>query len=163
MYTCGPTVYNSQHIGNYRTFLFEDTLVKVLRRFGYTVNRVMNITDVGHLTSDEDEGEDKIEMSAHQQGISAWDIARKYEEEFRNDLIALNIEQPEPLVRATDTIEQQIELIKQLESKGFTYQTEDGLYFDSSKLPDYGKLAKLDVEGLQAGARVAMQHKKNPT
>lgn len=164
IYTCGPTVYGHQHIGNYRTFIFEDVLVKTLRYFGYQVERVMNITDVGHLTSDADEGEDKMEVGANREGISAWEVAKKYEAAFLDDLALLNIEVPEKLIRATDTLGAQISFVKVLEELGFTYQTADGIYFDSTKVTDYGKLARLDVEGLQAGARVAMlTGKKHPT
>lgn len=154
VYTCGPTVYNSQHIGNYRTFITEDVLIKTLRYIGYPVRHVMNITDVGHLTSDEDEGEDKLEVGARREGKTAWEVARQYEQEFLDDLEELRIAKPDVLVRATDTISEQIELIQELERKGFTYRISDGLYFDTGKLDRYGELARLDVAGLQAGARV---------
>lgn len=163
MYTCGPTVYGDSHVGNYRTFIFEDVLVKALRRSGFQVNRVMNITDVGHLVSDGDEGDDKLEVGARREGISAWDVAKKYEERFLADLEKLGIERPTKLVRATDTIQDQIDLIANLETKGFTYRTSDGVYFDSGKLSDYGKLARLDLEGLQAGNRVEMGEKRRAT
>lgn len=163
IYTCGPTVYNHQHIGNYRTYIFEDLLVKSLRRFGFRPRRVMNITDVGHLTSDEDEGEDKLELGARREGLSAWDIAKKYEAAFLDDLTFFQIEQPETLVRATDTVQEQITFIQELEEKGYTYQTADGIYFDSSKVSDYGKLANLNVEGLQEGIRVAAGEKRHKT
>lgn len=163
VYTCGPTVYGDSHIGNYRTFIFEDVLVKTLRILGYQVKRVMNITDVGHLTSDADEGEDKLEIGASREGTTAWEVAKKYEARFLADLVTLNLEKPENLVRATDTIQAQIELIRELEAKGCTYQTSDGVYFDSSTRTDYGKLAQLDLTGLQAGARVAMGEKRHAT
>ncbi|HSI20532.1 MAG TPA: cysteine--tRNA ligase [Verrucomicrobiae bacterium] len=163
VYTCGPTVYNFPHIGNIRTFIFEDVLVKSLRRFGYAPKRVMNITDVGHLTDDADEGEDKMEVGARREGVTAWDIAKKYEEAFLDDLAAFQLETPEIMVRATDTIQEQIQFIQELESRGFTYRTSDGVYFDSSKVPDYGKLARLDVAGLQEGIRVAVGEKRNKT
>lgn len=162
IYTCGPTVYNHQHIGNYRTFVFEDVLVKSLRWLGVPVERIMNITDVGHLTSDEDEGEDKLEVGARREGSTAWEVAKKYEDSFIQDCEELHIEVP-TLIRATDTIAEQITLIQQLESKGFTYQTSDGLYFDSSRFPTYGELAHLDIAGLQAGSRVEMGEKKQAT
>lgn len=163
LYTCGPTVYNFQHIGNYRCFVFEDVLEKTLTYFGYRVQRVMNITDVGHLTSDEDEGDDKLEVGAKREGLTAWEVAKKYEAAFLDDLKLLKILQPERLIRATDTIEEQIRLIQDLEKKGYTYQTKDGIYFDSTKVADYGKLARLNLEGLRAGERVEMLDKKNPT
>lgn len=163
IYTCGPTVYDFAHIGNFRTFIFEDLLVKTLLRFGYNVKRVMNITDVGHLTSDEDQGEDKLEVGAQREGITAWEIAKKYEKAFLEDAESLCIEKPATLVRATDTIAEQIAFIKSLEEKGLTYRTEDGVYFDSSKVSDYGKLARLDIAGLQPGSRVEMHEKKHPT
>lgn len=163
IYTCGPTVYDYAHIGNFRTFVAEDILIKTLRRFGYTVQWVMNITDVGHLTSDEDEGDDKLQVGAQREGVTAWDIAKKYEAAFLEDLQKLNLATPDTLVRATDTIQEQITFIQDLEAKGYTYTTADGVYFDSTKVPDYGKLARLDVAGLQAGARVEMQGKKHPT
>jgi cysteinyl-tRNA synthetase len=163
IYTCGPTVYDYAHIGNFRTFIFEDILVKTLRHFGYQVNRVMNITDVGHLVGDEDQGEDKLEVGAARDGITAWDVAKKYQDAFLSDLAKLHIEIPATLIKATDTIQEQIKFIQELEAKGFTYTTEDGVYFESTKVADYGKLAKLDIDGLQAGSRVAMQGKKHPT
>lgn len=163
IYTCGPTVYDFPHIGNHRTFIFEDILVKALRRFGYKPNRVMNITDVGHLTDDGDEGEDKMELGARQEGLTAWDIAKKYEEAFFSDMDAFHMERPQQVVRATDTIQEQIDFIKALEEKGYTYTTSDGVYFDSSKVADYGKLARLDVSGLQEGIRVAAGEKRHKT
>jgi len=163
MYTCGPTVYGYAHLGNIRTFTFEDVLVKTLRRLGYEVHRVMNITDVGHLTSDADSGEDKLEVGAKRDGITAWDVADRYTTIFLDDLRTLNLEIPNPLVRATDTIQEQIALVQTLEQDGFTYITSDGVYFDSAKLSDYGKLAHLDIEGLQAGARIDIGEKHHVT
>jgi cysteinyl-tRNA synthetase len=163
VYTCGPTVYGEQHIGNYRTFIFEDVLVKVLRHLGHSVRRVMNITDVGHLVSDGDEGEDKMEVGAKREGVSAWDVARRYEQHFLTDLKALNIEVPNPLVRATETIDRQIALVQTLQDKGYAYVISDGVYFDSSTFPGYGDLARLNIAGQQAGARVNMaEGKRNP-
>lgn len=163
VYTCGPTVYNHQHIGNYRTFIFEDVLVKALRWAGYAPRRVMNITDVGHLTSDADEGEDKLQVSAEREGLSAWDVAKKYEAEFLEDLAAFQIERPAELIRATDTIQEQIAFIQELESKGYVYQTSDGVYFDSSKVAAYGALARLNPEGQQEGIRVPAGEKRHKT
>ncbi|HET9763604.1 MAG TPA: cysteine--tRNA ligase [Casimicrobiaceae bacterium] len=163
LYTCGPTVYDYQHIGNFRTFLFEDVLKRVLEWNGYRVVHVMNITDVGHLVSDADEGEDKMEKGARRTGKSAWEIAQLYTDAFLDDMRVLDIEPPTHLPRATDHIGEQIEFIADLEKKGFTYRTPDGIYFDTSKQPDYGYLARLDKAGLEAGRRVDVGEKRHPT
>lgn len=164
MYSCGLTVYDYAHIGNLRKYIFDDILKRALIYFGYKVRHVQNVTDVGHLTSDEDEGEDKIEKGAKREGKSAYDIARFYEKAFVDDLKKINVLLPDDMPRATDNIKEQIELVKTLEEKGFTYKTSDGIYFDTSKLEDYGKLAKLDIENLQEGIRVEKNpEKKNPT
>ena len=163
LYTCGPTVYDDQHIGNYRTFLFEDTLKRVLRFNGYRVRHVMNITDVGHLTSDADTGEDKMEKGARRTGRTAWEIAALYTRAFEEDLATLHIEPPDVLPRATAHIAEQIAFIVDLERDGFAYRTEDGIYFDTSRQPDYGFLARLDKSGLEAGKRVDVGGKRNPT
>jgi len=163
VYTCGPTVYDFQHIGNYRTFIFEDTLKRVLRLNGYRVLHVMNITDVGHLTSDADTGEDKMEKGARRTGHTAWEIAALYTQAFKDDMAALNIEAPDVLPRATDHIPEQIEFIGDLERRGYTYATADGVYFDTSRQPDYGYLARLDRSGLEAGKRVELGDKRNAT
>jgi cysteinyl-tRNA synthetase len=163
LYTCGPTVYDHQHIGNYRTFLFEDTLKRVLEWNGHAVKHVMNITDVGHLTSDADTGEDKMEKGARRTGRSAWEIAQLYTDAFLADLRLLNIESPTILCRATDHIPEQIAFIADIERNGFAYRTSDGIYFDTSKQPDYGRLARLDVKGLEAGRRVDLGEKRHPT
>lgn len=160
IYTCGPTVYNDQHIGNYRTYIFEDILVRTLLRFGYQVKRVMNITDVGHLTSDQDTGEDKLEVGAKREGKTAWEVANLYLEHFLADCNELKFLPPDRVVRATETIQAQINLIKVLEQKGYTYLTSDGVYFDSSKLESYGELARLDLEGMRAGERVELGEKR---
>ncbi|NNN04792.1 MAG: cysteine--tRNA ligase [Elusimicrobia bacterium] len=155
LYTCGPTVYNYQHVGNYRTYIFEDVLVRTLKLLGLTPYRVMNVTDVGHLTSQGDEGEDKMEVGAAREGKSAWDIAKFYTDSFLADCKALELLPPDVLCRATEFIPEQIALVQRLEKKGFVYQTSDGLYFDTTKLPDYGKLmTKEHLEGLKSGARV---------
>lgn len=154
LYCCGPTVYNFAHIGNLRTYVFEDILLRALRQNGYDVDFVMNITDVGHLTSDADSGEDKMELGSKRTGMSAWEMADFYTEAFKTDLERLNIIGPNTWCRATDHIKEQIEFIEDLEQKGFTYKTSDGIYFNSRKLNSYGYLARLDVEGLMAGARV---------
>lgn len=163
IYTCGPTVYDYAHIGNLRTYIFEDFLRRVLEFNGYQVKHVMNITDVGHLTSDADSGEDKMEKGARRTGKTAWEIAEFYTSAFQEDLKRLNIEEPTIWSRATDHIQEQIDFIQCIAEKGFTYSTSDGIYFDTSKLPDYGIMARLDVEGLQAGARIDMGEKRNLT
>ncbi|AKM81871.1 TPA: cysteine--tRNA ligase [Candidatus Berkelbacteria bacterium] len=163
MYVCGPTVYDYAHLGNLRTYIFEDILRRVLELSGYKITEVMNITDVGHLTSDEDTGEDKIEKGAARENQSVWEIAEKYTKAFKEDLKELNIETPEIFSKATDHIEDQIEFIKKIEENGFVYKTSDGIYFDTSKLKDYGKLANLNVEGQLTGTRIEEnKEKKNP-
>ncbi|MBT4162233.1 MAG: cysteine--tRNA ligase, partial [Gammaproteobacteria bacterium] len=154
IYACGPTVYNFAHIGNLRTYLFEDLLKRVLIGNGYRVNHVVNITDVGHLTSDADTGEDKMELGSKRTGMTAWELATFYTEAFQKDLERLNVRSPDIWCKATDHIQEQIDFVSDLESKGFTYCTSDGVYFDSRKLNNYGYLARLDIDGLQAGARV---------
>ena len=164
LYTCGPTVYNYAHIGNLRTYIFEDILRRVLDYNGYVVKHVMNITDVGHLTGDRDMGEDKMEKGAAREGKSAWDIADFYTRAFKKDIAELNIMEPDIWVKATDTIPEQIDLVKALEEKGFTYRTADGIYFDTAKFKDYTKLSHQNLEALQEGARVERNpEKRNPT
>lgn len=154
MYTCGPTVYSDLHIGNWVSFIRWDTLVRLMNISGYTVNRVMNITDVGHLTSDADEGEDKMQKGARLEGITEWDVAKKYTESFIDGMKELNLLEPQHLVKATEHIDIQIQLIQQIEKNGHTYLLEDGLYFDTSTFPDYAKFAHLDLDAQKAGARV---------
>lgn len=164
LYTCGPTVYNFAHIGNLRTYVFEDILKRVLLYNGYEVKHVMNITDVGHLTDDADSGEDKLERGSKREGKSVWEIAEFYTETFRDNMKKLNITEPSIWCKATDYIPEQIDLIKKLEKKGLTYKIIDGVYFDTSKYPDYSKLGKLNLEGQEEGARVGkVEEKKNPT
>lgn len=163
LYTCGPTVYDFQHIGNFRTFLFEDVLKRVLQFNGHTVRHVMNITDVGHLVADADDGEDKMDVGARRAGKSAWEIAAIYTAAFVDDMRALRIEEPTVLCRATDHIAEQVEFIADLMQKGFAYATSDGVYFDTSRQPDYGFLARLDREGLEAGKRVGIGEKRSIT
>jgi cysteinyl-tRNA synthetase len=158
LYTCGPTVYNFAHIGNLRTYIFEDILKRVLAFNGYTVRHVMNITDVGHLTGDRDMGEDKMETGARREGKTAWDIAEFYTQAFKQDLARLNILEPSLWCKATDSIPEQIDLIRILEQKGFTYKTGDGIYFDTTRFPGYAKLSSQNLDALQEGARV----EKNP-
>jgi cysteinyl-tRNA synthetase len=164
LYTCGPTVYNYAHIGNLRTYIFEDILKRVLVYNEYVVKHVMNITDVGHLTGDRDMGEDKMEAGAAREGKSAWDIADFYTRAFKKDINHLNILSPDIWVKATDTIPEQIALVATLEEKGYTYRTADGIYFDTSKFKDYTKLSHQDLEALKEGARVERNpEKRNPT
>ncbi|MBK6393861.1 MAG: cysteine--tRNA ligase [Betaproteobacteria bacterium] len=163
LYTCGPTVYDYQHIGNFRTFLFEDVLKRVLRWNGHRVNHVMNITDVGHLTSDADEGEDKMEKGSRRTGKTAWEVAAYFTDAFLADMKRLNVEDPTVLCKATDHIAEQIAFIADIERNGYAYTTSDGVYFDTSKLDDYGYLARLDVEGLEAGRRVELGEKRRAT
>ncbi|MFY9943470.1 MAG: cysteine--tRNA ligase [Desulfobacterales bacterium] len=160
LYTCGPTVYNFAHIGNLRTFIFEDVLKRVLTYNGFAVKHVMNITDVGHLTGDRDMGEDKLEKGARREGKSAWEIAAFYTRSFQQDITRLNILEPSVWCRATETIAEQIALIRILEQKGYTYRTRDGLYFDTARFKDYTKLSHQNLEALQEGARVERNPEK---
>lgn len=166
LYTCGPTVYDFAHIGNLRTYIFEDLLRRVLEFNGFAVTHAMNITDVGHLTSDADEGEDKMDKGAKRENKHPLDIAKFYTEQFIADCKALNILPPtEGYTPATTTIPEQIEIIKILEEKGFIYKDEFAIYFDTSKLTDYGKLAGQKLEDKKTGAReevVIDIHKRNP-
>lgn len=154
LYTCGPTVYSEPQIGNWVAYIRWDTLVRTLKSVGYSVNRVMNITDVGHLTSDADEGEDKMSKGARQEGLSEWEVAERYTNRFLEGMTALNLLPPETLARATEHIDLQIALLQQLEAKGYTYILDDGVYFDTSKFPTYADFARLDLEAQKAGARV---------
>jgi cysteinyl-tRNA synthetase len=165
MYTCGPTVYQFAHIGNFRAYFTSDILVRVLRLNNLDVNFVMNITDVGHLTNDQeggaDTGEDKVEKTAKKEGKTVWEVAEFYTDTFLKDYESLNLTKPTLLAKATDHIKEQIELIKQLEEKDFIYDTSDGVYFDTSKFKDYGKLSVMDQ--IKEGARVEVNdEKKNP-
>jgi cysteinyl-tRNA synthetase len=144
IYTCGPTVYASAHIGNFRTFMFQDILRRFLRAQGYRVLQVMNVTDV----------DDRIIKSAAAAGISIRDYTEKYIQAFLEDIGSLNIEMPEELVRATDHIEDMVTLIERLQEKGLTYVSEGSIYFRIAKFPSYGKLSKIDVAGMQSGTRV---------
>jgi cysteinyl-tRNA synthetase len=158
LYTCGPTVYNHAHIGNLRTYIFEDVLKRTLVYNGYRVRHIMNITDVGHLTGDRDMGEDKMERGAQREGKSAWEIADFFTQAFQADLDRLNVLDPTIWCKATDTIGEQIGLIRELEDKGYTYKTSDGIYFDTARFQDYAKLSRQNLDALQEGARV----EKNP-
>ncbi len=162
LYSCGPTVYNFVHIGNLRAFLFADVLKRVLKYNGYDVQHVMNITDVGHLTDDADQGEDKMEKGSAREGKSAWDVAKFYTEAFMNDIEALNVLPANEFPRATDHIDEQIAMVQALTDAGHTYETSDGIYFDTTTIEDYGQLANLENQQLEAGARVDMGEKKHP-
>jgi cysteinyl-tRNA synthetase len=159
-YSCGLTVYDWPHIGNLRAYIFADTLHRWLEFNGYKVKHVVNITDVGHLVSDEDEGEDKLLKGARREGKTAYEVARFYEKAFLDNLKKINVEKADVYPRATEHIKEQIDFIEKLEKKGFTYIIDDGVYFDTSKLKDYGKLAGLDLEGLKAGARIEINPQK---
>lgn len=165
IYTCGITVYSQPHIGNWVSYTYWDVLVRLLRHEGFEVERTQNITDVGHLTDDDDAGEDKMEKGARREGLTAWDVAKKYSDIAEHEAYELlQFVRPDHLVRATDYIPEQIDFVRNLEQKGFTYSIpDDGIYFDTSKLADYGKLARLDIDGLEAGARVSVEGKRNIT
>ena len=163
MYSCGPTVYWNPHIGNFRTYISNDILKRVLQFNKLKVKHVINITDVGHLTSDADTGEDKIERAAKKEKKKASEITNYYFKEFKSDFKKLNILEPDVWPKATQHIKEQIDLIKILEKKGITYKTKDGIYFDTTKLKDYGKLAKLDLSKIKAGKRIDIGEKKNKT
>lgn len=163
MYSCGPTVYWFAHIGNMRAFLFADMLHRTLKVNGFDVTMIMNITDVGHLVGDGDEGEDKMIVAMQREGKTAYEIADFYTQHFYEDLDRLNIERPERFTKATEHIQEQIEMVKKLEENGFTYRTSDGVYFDTSKLPAYGRLSGQKAEEKKAGARVEMGEKRNAT
>lgn len=160
LYTCGPTVYSEPLIGNWVAYLRWDTLVRTLKANDYTVERVMNITDVGHLVSDADDGEDKMEKGAKREGITAWEVAARYTDSFLAGMKSLNLLPPEHLTKATDFIPEQIALVQTLEAKGYTYIIDDGVYFDTSKFPSYADFAHLDLEGLKAGARIDTNDQK---
>ncbi|MBU3896029.1 class I tRNA ligase family protein, partial [Patescibacteria group bacterium] len=160
IYSCGPTVYWNQHIGNMYAYVQWDTFIKLLRYLKYKVKWVMNITDVGHMTSDEDEGEDKIEKGAKRDGLDPWQVAEKYIKQFKESMNILNIKEPDVLCRATDHIKEQIELIKKIEKNGFAYKTKTGLVFDVSKFKDYAKFANLKLQEQEAGARVKIDPEK---
>jgi len=163
VYSCGPTVYWNQHIGHMYAYTQWGTMVNFLRYIGYQVKWVMNLTDVGHNTSDADGGEDKMEKGARREGVSPWDLAKKYEKQFVESLDAFNIQRPDVLCRATEHIQEQIDLAKKMEDRGFTYKTKTGLVFDTSKFADYAKFANLKLDEMDSGARVKVdEEKKNP-
>ncbi len=165
MYNCGPTVYSQSHIGHARPYVFADLLHRLFRYAGYLVTQVVNITDVGHLVSDADSGEDKVEKAAKETGQKAKEITEKYTSLFFDDLKELNIDISKIIFpRATENIAEQIQMVQELEKKGFTYKTSDGIYYDTTKFSDYGKLGKVNIVGLKEGARVEINdEKKNPS
>lgn len=165
LYTCGPTVYDFAHIGNFRTYTTSDLLKRTLEYNGFSVDYIMNLTDVGHLTGDNlgdsDSGEDRMEKTAEKEGKTAWEVAKFYTDAFLEDYEKLNLEKPREFVKATDHIKEQIDLVKKLEEKGHTYETSDGIYFDTSSFPGYGELSNLDQ--IKEGARVEFnEEKRNP-
>ena len=160
IYTCGPTVYNFPHVGNYTSYIYWDLLVRTLKANGYGVKRVLNLTDVGHLTSDADEGEDKLEKGAKREGKTVWEIADYYSNYFLERYEKLNLTQPDVVARATDYIAEDEKLVDLLTEKGFTYETADGVYFDTSKFEKYPDFARLDLDHLKAGARVNFNTEK---
>ena len=164
LYCCGVTVYNYAHIGNLRTYVFEDILRRTLRFNGYKVMHVQNVTDVGHMTSDGDAGDDKMQLAAKAQNRSPWEIARFYEDAVVADFKRLNIEIPEAMPRATDHVVEMIELIQRLEANGYTYATPEAVYFDTSKYPEYGKLARLNLAEQRTSREevISDETKKNP-
>jgi cysteinyl-tRNA synthetase len=163
MYTCGPTVYNYAHIGNLRTYIFEDALKKSLEYVGYKVKHVMNVTDVGHLQSDGDEGEDKMALGASREHKTVWEIAKFYEDAFFEDCRKLNVKKPTVVCRATEHIEDMIKFIQKLEHRGYTYESNGNVYFEIDKFEDYTKLANLSIDELEAGSRIEIDpNKKNP-
>ena len=160
IYTCGPTVYSFAHIGNFTSYIYWDLLVRTLQQNGMKVDRVLNITDVGHLASDADEGEDKMEKGAKREGKTVWEIAEMYMGDYLENYRALNLVEPTNICRATDFIKEDIALVDTLEKKGFLYDITDGLYFDTSKFATYADFARLDLDHLKAGARVDFNSEK---
>ena len=155
MYTCGPTVYGPAHIGNLRAYVFSDTIARTLEEAGYHTRRVINITDVGHIVGDGDSGEDKMAVGAAREKKTPQEIADRYTKEFLSDLNELNIDIKNiQFPRATDYIKEQIALAKTLEEKGFAYRIKNGLAFDTSRFPGYGKLGNIDISAQRIGARI---------
>lgn len=160
IYTCGPTVYSFAHIGNFACYIYWDLLVRTIYLHGWKPHRVMNITDVGHLTSDGDDGPDKLEKGAKRENKTVWEIADFYTKAFFADFHALNLIEPNKIARATDYIKEDLQVVNQLIKNGYTYETSDGIYFDTSKFPDYALFAKLDLDNLKSGARVEFNPEK---
>jgi cysteinyl-tRNA synthetase len=163
LYTCGPTVYNYAHIGNLRTYVSEDVIRRAFEAGGYQVRHVMNVTDVGHLESDADQGDDKMSLAAARERKSPWDIARYYEEAFFFDCQKLHLLRPTVICRATEHIEHMQSMVKRLEERGFAYVAEGNVYFDIARFPEYGRMARLRLDDLEAGSRVELDAcKRNP-
>ena len=160
IYTCGPTVYSFAHIGNFTSYTYWDLLVRVIRLNGWHEKRVLNITDVGHLTSDADDGEDKMEKGARREGKTVWEVAQMYMDDFLENFHSLELIEPYAICRATDFIEADKKVVDALDKAGYLYDTTDGLYFDTSKFPKYAEFARLDLENLRAGARVEFSDEK---
>jgi cysteinyl-tRNA synthetase len=160
MYNCGPTVYDQAHIGNMRSYVMADLVRRTFEYLGYEVCQVINITDVGHLTSDADEGEDRMLVGARRSGLDPWEIAARYAEMFFEDMAALNILHPHVAPRATDHIVEMVDFVQRLEALGYTYEIDDGVYFDVSRLDEYGRLSRQGLNGMQAGARVDVNPQK---
>lgn len=164
IYTCGPTVYSSPHIGNFAAYIYWDLLIRTLKANDYQTYRVLNFTDVGHLSSDADDGEDKLEKGARLSGKTVWEVAEYYIDEFKRDFAKLHLTTPQKFARATDYIQTDIETVDALTAKGYTYETKDGIYFNTSKFPTYADFARLNLESLRAGARVEFSdEKKHPS
>lgn len=164
IYTCGPTVYSFAHIGNFTAYVYWDLLIRILRLNGWKEKRVLNITDVGHLTSDADDGEDKMEKGARREGKTVWEVAQMYMDDYLANFRKLGLIEPFAICRATDFIEEDKKLVEALDEAGYLYDTTDGLYFDTSKFPKYADFARLDLENLMAGARVEFSdEKRNPS
>ena len=160
IYTCGPTVYSFAHIGNLTAYIYWDLLVRTLKHDGFLVKRVLNLTDVGHLVSDGDEGEDKLEKGAAREGKTVWEIADYYISAFMKDYHDLKLVQPDVLARATDYIQEDMHAVDLMHEHGYTYEIKDGVYYDTAKFTEYADFAKLDLEGLKAGARVEFSNEK---
>ncbi|MBR1801794.1 cysteine--tRNA ligase [Candidatus Saccharibacteria bacterium] len=160
IYTCGPTVYDFPHVGNYTSYIYWDLLIRTLKLNGMTPKRVLNLTDVGHLTSDADDGDDKLEKGAKRENKTVWEIAEFYSKYFLENYEKLNLVKPDVIARATDYIDEDIKLVDELTRKGYTYETSDGVYFDTSKFPTYADFARLDLDHLKAGARVDFNSEK---
>ena len=160
IYTCGPTVYNFPHIGNYAAYCYWDLLVRCLKANGYKVKRVLNLTDVGHLTSDADDGEDKLEKGARLEGKTPFEIADFYAKVYLDNYAKMEFLPADVIARATDYIAEDIEAVDLMTANGYTYETRDGVYFDTSKFSEYADFARLDLEGLKAGARVGFSSEK---
>ena len=160
MYSCGPTVYSYQHIGNLRAYVFMDLIRRILKHHNYKINGAMNITDVGHLTSDEDEGEDKMLLASKKEHKSPYEIAKFYANLFFEDIKKLNIELPEHVLKATDHIQDMIDYVKKLLEHGYAYETSRGIYFDVQKFKDYGRLSGIELKDRKAGARIEVDNEK---